>query len=348
MSELTQSSLTQSDMIPVSVLEGVVTHLLSHKERDALRAGFVELIQQQFKPEKSALYISGIRGFMAHRGHDLVDILIRDALADTDTEVSLLRLADLPNVLKTVESKSVQIIQSSNPETIDLHVPLMQGSVVGAVFVVEAIEFNSLSQSVWQHLFAAFSHLNHMMYSAEVDHLTGLMNRLAFERLLNKAANDSQRTSSQQKATYFALVDIDFFKKVNDTFGHLYGDEVLILLARLMSDSFRSNDWLFRYGGEEFAIVLHEMSYQEAHDALERFRQKVEQHPFPQVDNITISIGYSRMNQIEAISSLIDRADSALYFSKNHGRNQVHCYEDLVEQGLVIEPEQEVGNIELF
>lgn len=348
MIKLNQSQFEQSGLVPVAVLEKVVSKLLVHNERDALRMGLIELIQDWHKPLRIELYSSGQRGFIAHRGQTRADISIHDVLDEQSTLVDVIKLSDNTEVYNAAESRQIQTLFHQNSDLVDLYVPLLQGDIVGAVLVIHGISFAPTNKVVWEQMLAAYNYLNQMLYAAEIDPLTGLMNRLAFERLLNQAANNTEKLSTRDEATYFVLADIDFFKKINDTFGHLYGDEVLILLARMMSDSFRSIDWLFRYGGEEFALVLHDVSYVDALQALERFRLKIESSAFPQVERVTVSIGFSRMAKYEPVSSLIDRADNALYFAKNNGRNQVHSYENLIEQGLLVKTEQESGNIELF
>jgi len=338
----------QAGLVPVAVLEKVVSKLLTHNERDALRKGLVELVQDWHKPTKIALYSSGQRGFMTHRGQTLSELTIHDLLEQQPAQNDSIKLADITEVYNSVESRQIQTLFQDNSDLVDLYVPLLQGDVVGAVLVIQGISFAPTNKMIWEQMLTAYNYLNQMLYSAEIDPLTGLMNRLAFERLLNQAANDTEKLSTREQATYFVLVDIDFFKKINDSFGHLYGDEVLILLSRVMSESFRSIDWIFRYGGEEFALVLHDVSYDDAYQALERFRLKVESSTFPQVDQVTVSIGFSQMIKYEPVSSLIDRADNALYFAKNNGRNQIRSYEHLIEQGLLVKTEQESGNIELF
>ena len=95
-------------------------------------------------------------------------------------------------------------------------------------------------------------------------------------------------------------------------------------------------------------MVLHHVDHDEAMCSLERFRRKIEETNFPQVSQVTISIGFSAIVAQEPSSSLIDRADQALYYVKNHGRNQTLCYETLVEQGLLKPAIQKVGELEIF
>jgi len=335
----------QKQMIPADVLKKLVDNLLVHHERDALRTGFIELIYELFQPTDIQLFSCGLRGIVAHRGQEIGDLLIRDRL-NSDSIPMLLSHDKI--ILKTVEDADIQVIESVIDTSIDIYVPLMQGDSVGAILVVTQVSKDIIDDVLWQHVLAVYTHLNRMLYTAEVDPLTGLMNRMAFDRLLNRQAAEDSKVRQDGKGTFFALVDIDFFKKINDNFGHLYGDEVLILLSRAMSESFRSMDWLFRYGGEEFSIVLIDVTHEEAFRVLERFRHKIETMDFPQVGQVTVSIGFSLMVKMEPVSSMIDRADHALYYAKKHGRNQVLFYESLVAKGLLAEVEQDESDVELF
>ena len=122
-----------------------------------------------------------------------------------------------------------------------------------------------------------------LLFEADRDMLTALNNRRKFDlRLFNLMATQLQSPEEQTHCT-LALLDVDHFKQVNDQYGHMVGDEVLLLLAQLMQQSFREDDSLFRYGGEEFAIIFQGLAPEQAAVALERFRVRVEQYPFPQV-----------------------------------------------------------------
>lgn len=203
------------------------------------------------------------------------------------------------------------------------------------------------------------NHINLLDYG-EADTLTGLASRKTFDKhlfeLLGQAAADPQSTNGRENRRrgandaphWLAVCDIDHFKLVNDNFGHLIGDEVLIMLAQLMRQSFRFDDQLFRFGGEEFIALLQPANEQNALAALERFRANVEQQPFSRVGKITVSIGFSALRPNDTPTDVIDRADEALYFAKNHGRNRVACYERLVAAGDVVAKEIAKGEVELF
>ena len=131
------------------------------------------------------------------------------------------------------------------------------------------------------------------------------------------------------------MLDVDHFKLINDSQGHLFGDEVLLLLAQQMTDSFRENDLLFRYGGEEFAMVLMDIEAEQAQQTLDRFRERIAAYDFPGVNQVTVSIGYTLFDKRLSMEELISQADTALYYAKTTGRNAVHGYQDLVGKGLI-------------
>jgi diguanylate cyclase (GGDEF)-like protein len=108
---------------------------------------------------------------------------------------------------------------------------------------------------------------------------------------------------------------------------------VLILIANLMQSSFRVQDRIFRFGGEEFVVLLRSTTLEDARKIIDRFRINVETHDFPQVGRITVSVGFVSLNAAEAPVIILGRADQALYYAKSHGRNQSCHYDELVENG---------------
>lgn len=145
-----------------------------------------------------------------------------------------------------------------------------------------------------------------------------------------------------------AVIDIDDFKRVNDTFGHVYGDEVLILLARLMKSCFRTNDQLYRFGGEEFVVITKCQNLDNAHFVFERLRQTIEVYNFPQIGRVTVSIGVVQLQTGTLATALFDQADQALYHVKEHGKNQVEFYQELVNSELIKPVTTPSGKIEIF
>jgi diguanylate cyclase (GGDEF)-like protein len=127
--------------------------------------------------------------------------------------------------------------------------------------------------------------------------------------------------------------DVHHFKAVNDRFGHLYGDEVLILIANLLQSSFRSQDRVFRFGGEEFVVLLRSTNLENAQRIIDRFRINVASHVFPQVGTVTVSVGFVSISAYESPVMILGHADQALYFAKSNGRNQACHYDQLVSGG---------------
>jgi diguanylate cyclase (GGDEF)-like protein len=197
----------------------------------------------------------------------------------------------------------------------------------------------------------------------ESDTLTGLPNRKTFDKhlfeVLGRAAvdrhdeaspadNPRRRLGTVGGHHWLAVCDIDHFKSVNDVHGHLIGDEVLVMFAHLMRDTFRYQDQLFRFGGEEFVAVLQPASGAAVRRAFDRFRQAVAAHNFSRVGRITVSIGYSQLMANDTPPAVIERADEALYYIKQNGRNTVGCYDDLVDTGKLVPKGSRTGEIELF
>lgn len=152
------------------------------------------------------------------------------------------------------------------------------------------------------------------------DPLTGLYNRRYCDDFLS-----FQFEAYQRKGTPFCILlfDLDFFKVVNDSFGHLAGDDVLVAIAALTLASIRKTDLAVRYGGEEFLLILSDTHLSSAEIIAERLRTAVEVVTFKSIpDHVTISLGAAEIRKDEDTGSLIDRADKALYEAKRTGRNR--------------------------
>lgn len=161
------------------------------------------------------------------------------------------------------------------------------------------------------------------------DGLTNLYNHRYFQEELSKMMNNSKRTGGRLA---LALIDIDFFKKFNDTYGHQTGDLVLKHLSKILSSSVRETDLVARYGGEEFVIVLSNIAQDSPFAVLESIRKRIESSPISHETleeslSITISVGYSIFpSDSESKVDLIKMADEALYDAKKSGRNRVRNY----------------------
>ncbi len=194
-----------------------------------------------------------------------------------------------------------------------------------------------------------WNHLRILDYS-ENDELTGLLNRKTFDEYFRRRVQPKVQPAhglnicapippehfpQGDRYPWLAVIDIDYFKRINDQFGHLYGDEVLVLLSRLMVSTFRETDRLFRCGGEEFVVILEQAETSVAAQLLENFRRAVEAYRFPQVGRVTVSIGYTCIIAGDNSSDAFGRADQALYVAKQNGRDQVRSYEALISENVL-------------
>ena len=163
---------------------------------------------------------------------------------------------------------------------------------------------------------------------AERDGLTGLYNHRYFHEQLSK---DFLRARRYHESLSCVLIDIDYFKKFNDTHGHQAGDVLLSTLGRIIEDSIRDSDLAARYGGEEFALILYHTDGPGAYHVAERLRQMVENHEVHdkgKVLHVTISLGVAAFphEQIRDSGEMVECADQALYKAKKNGRNRVEAH----------------------
>lgn len=225
------------------------------------------------------------------------------------------------------------------------------GNVTSVISIEDPLIDNRLDETITR-LVEIYQNFTKLINDNESDTLTGLLNRKTFDLKISKIISQMQGTAQRKddkiNPSYFlAIFDIDHFKQVNDKFGHLIGDEVLLMFAQLMRQSVRDTDPLFRFGGEEFIGLFECVNKADIHVVLERFRHTVEQFTFPQVGKITVSTGYSEIQEFDTSSQIIDRADSALYFAKHNGRNQIAYFEQLTTDGL-LEQNKKEGDVEFF
>lgn len=177
-------------------------------------------------------------------------------------------------------------------------------------------EISSLAYSFKQMLFA----LKNAYVRIRTDALTGLNNRMKLDEALENEVNRAQR---YQITFSIIMLDIDYFKKVNDTYGHLVGDQVLKKLSDLLKRTFRKTDIPGRWGGEEFLILLPQQDRMHACMIAEKLRSAIEASEFPDVGTITSSFGVTEYAAGDTVENLIKRADDALYRAKKLGRNRV-------------------------
>ena len=259
----------------------------------------------------------------------------------------------IDHLLRRNEVYVVEEIESRTPDALAflIHktsrslvaVPLVtQNSIHGLLllndFIPRAIDKNRISQIAVLASFAAMS-IENAKFHEEIhrlainDALTGLNNRRYFDKVLPQEYERAQRAGLP-----FSLImlDVDNFKRFNDTHGHHLGDRILVAIGRVLRKSIRNIDFAFRYGGEEFVVILPETSLESAHNVAERIRQRVMHESKKLLGNpdeppVTVSMGISCYPRDAACSlTLLAMADQLLYQAKKAGRNRV-----LVSEGRV-------------
>jgi diguanylate cyclase (GGDEF)-like protein len=216
-------------------------------------------------------------------------------------------------------SRSASVLASGNLKE---HVPVFYNDEIGRL----AMSINSMAEAL-DDLYAR------MNLMANSDQLTGLFNRHAFNEV-----TEHELGAARRYGRHFALVmlDVDHFKKVNDTYGHSAGDAVLQFIAEQCKASVRDSDYCFRYGGEEFVLLLHENTSENALIAAERTRAAIEHGvcaTHGQEIRITVSAGIACFPRAGTdIATLLQHADKALYAAKNAGRNRCFTYQDVEQE----------------
>lgn len=246
-----------------------------------------------------------------------------------------------------VESGKYEFIVQASVGSI-LIVPLIkQEQQIGLLFVgtkkngyfVENIDF---FEGIVAQFLIALNNANlyqEMQSMAILDGLTGIYNRRYLTKLFNEYMYESINNRTPLSV---ALFDIDFFKKINDTYGHLFGDEIIKTIANLAKNIADENDGIVsRYGGEEFVIIFPNKGLEEAYPAVERLHLEVKQlgieHHGKQV-TVNVSVGFTSFPKTcKDPRELLNRADWSMYYSKQHGRDQITIDSDEIQKEVALE-----------
>jgi diguanylate cyclase (GGDEF)-like protein len=333
------------------IILGVLEHLSMERDLDRLRATTLRLLADLSGAEQVAMYIAADDGFQP---------LLVVGADGTPRHVDAggewpIAPADVARAQSGLHAAGVVVESIMLDERTIAH-GLRDARSLAAIITLRYP--NAAATRPWWigSVLKAFQNHVNLINDAECDTLTGLFNRKTFEGRFNGVLaiqramhNNPGLGTGERRAVrpgehhWIAVADIDHFKNINDRFGHLYGDEVLILLSRMMMRSFRMEDRLFRFGGEEFVVVLSPCSPANAAMVFERFRTAIEKFDFPQVGRVTISMGYTRIRDDDLPPVAVGRADEALYYAKRNGRNRVCSYEQLAAAGDIaaVAPESE-------
>jgi len=285
----------------------------------------------------------------------------RDGVIVSELNETQCRLSEslLERVAEAIESRSVVETPDHRAGLTHLVYPLYdkQDKVYGVLLQLTA-EPGSRNQRLTYGLLRIYSNYLALLDDSHRDRLTNLLNRETLDleitkRLIAHASignpMHAKRRTDNTSPAWLALVDIDHFKRINDGWGHLYGDEVLILLARLLEEIFRQEDLIFRYGGEEFVVLFHAPNARTAYQACERARATISSNAFPTVGTVTVSIGFTEISDQDGVAMVIDEADKALYYGKENGRDQVRLFADLIAAGLIeAQARVDSGGVDFF
>jgi diguanylate cyclase (GGDEF)-like protein len=336
------------------------------RRRDNLLLGLTQALAETTQNQAVAIFSlvheGGVRYWLpmtqadiGHKVHLVSDPMRTDldTLAPVDSEPERLHCINRVEVLVTVPTPPCTHYCTHFPMTLSEGATLWGVAEIASDYILEDCDILAAKR-----LITLYGNMLDMLDYSECDALTGLWNRKPFDDLfyktfkpieLSELAPDGMehRATAAAPKFWLAMLDIDHFKQVNDTYGHLIGDEVLILVARLMKNTFRAYDKVYRFGGEEFVVVLRSGGHDAAIAAIERFRASMEAYQFPQAGRITVSVGVTEILTGDTPAAACERADQAVYYAKHHGRNQVCSEADLVRRGLLT-VETKVGDIELF
>jgi diguanylate cyclase (GGDEF)-like protein len=188
------------------------------------------------------------------------------------------------------------------------------------VAVITSASSSLVATLIHERLWERQRSLEHL---ATVDELTGAPNRRVFEARL---ASEVDRCSRQESALSLVFIDIDFFKTINDEYGHLVGDRVLKEIFARLEDNLRLYDFVGRLGGDEFVMALPGTDEPAAFGVAERLRESVQRSPAATLPAVTVSLGVAQLGPGMSAEQLIKNADIALYRAKNSGRNRTEVF----------------------
>ena len=342
----------------------VVEHLADltgFRDRDVLDVTLVGALKDVLRPLIVAIYrCVGEEG--AQRWLTRAHLCAGDSAATADplwAEPSTLPpLVDHPDRLSCLLRQEAFTVEGSPAVS---YFPLATDRVpVGVVEIHTQQELNSEEVRLVCSILRLYRNYQGLLDYSERDTLTGLLNRKTFDESFLRVAAPPPAPAAHQLghggirrhgpsgSSWMGVLDIDHFKRVNDNFGHLIGDEVLLLLSRLMRSTFRFQDHLYRFGGEEFLVLMRCSDQNDASSAFERLRDNVERYAFPQVGRITVSAGFTELRAGDSPSSAFERADKAVYYAKQNGRNQVCHHAELVAAGKLVDESRDNSDAELF
>lgn len=236
----------------------------------------------------------------------------------------------------------------------------------GVIEVHSGASLTHVQLEVIGDLHHVFTNMYNLLAYSDRDALTGLLNRKSLDDTFYHAVLDElgeldnadkarevevapgqERRHRVPPNYWLGSISVDDFGVLSDKHGHLIAEEVLLLVARIMNNTFRTYDRLYRFGGKQFGVLMHCPDEALVLAAFERFRANVEKFNFPQVGRVTASAGFTRITPDDSPSTSLERAERAVDYAQHHGKNQVLSHPDLVRRGLSIGASK-VGGIDVF
>jgi len=340
----------------MSQLSDHLERLTGQRDRDVLDTTLAAAIRDLLRPRRVSIHRC-----VGHEGDrrwlTRATLCAGDVAAQSDPlwlELEALpRIEDFPQRLAALGAEGPTVTVGDTVLT--QFALLTDDTAVGVVEIETVVAIDPEHLRLVGSVLRIYRNFQELLDYSERDTLTGLLNRKTFDESFYKAsiANTSSpmrpvdRRESSSHRHFLGIIDIDHFKSVNDRFGHLIGDEVLLLLSRLMRSTFRFLDRLYRFGGEEFVVVMRCADAADAARAFERLRANVQAFRFPQVGGITVSVGFTEVQAADSPSGAFERADKAVYWAKGHGRNRVCNHAELLASGEASEATK-TGDVELF
>jgi len=338
-----------------------IAKMTKYKDLGALSTSLVKTVPV-FIRQVTHAFVIGVEGeqVQGQQSHEL------KIIAASQTGIESLTQLDNNHCYQSIMKSCISektVIQEKNSDNSMVCVPICDEKLgqVPFILLVEAAELLDQECLMIQSFGKIFENFMQVINESERDELTSLLNRKHFHQKLQGIIKQQKHMLQTQSAItpndrrhlgsddrfWLGIFDIDHFKRINDTYGHLYGDDVLLLVSRILIESLRNQDLIFRYGGEEFIAVVGPCSEDTAISVFERVRRNIASRAYGKEEKITVSIGVAQAKPNDIPTSLVGNADRALYFAKENGRNQVAVFEHLVAQGKLNMPDIE-DDIELF
>ncbi|MGI9134823.1 MAG: GGDEF domain-containing protein [Rhodoferax sp.] len=237
----------------------------------------------------------------------------------------------------------------------------------GVVEIHSGLPLQGEQQRTLEVMLHVFRNMYNLLAYSDRDALTGLLNRKALDDTFYSAVLEELDEGAQAKAHrleasveagqerrhrvppnyWLGTVNVDHFGTISDRHGHLIAEEVLLLVARILNNTFRTYDRIYRLGGDQFAVLMHCPDEALVLAAFERFRANVEKFNFPQVGGVTACAGFTRVSAEDSPDTSLERAERAVDHAQQHGHNQVFSHAELVRKGVFGEVHK-VGAVDLF